>query len=71
MSARTDPAGEMYKAIQSYLRTQGWEVIVVGPQRIVRQPGALKHNVQLVVDLTAVQRDAKSPGRRKAKAARG
>ena len=44
----------MADAIIAYMKEQGWNIVVIGEQRIVRRP-PLKYNFTLSIDFTGKQ----------------
>lgn len=49
---RREPFGRLGLALQAYLKTRGWSVIVVGNPRIEKPGGSLEFNYEFVLPFT-------------------
>lgn len=58
---RRDPFGRLGLAVQAYLRTRGWSVVIVGPVRVQQQPHAGKFKYEFVLEFGGGQTPTPEP----------
>jgi len=58
---RRDPFGRLGLALQAYLETKGWSVVIVGNPRVQQQPYAGKFNYEFVVKFSGSQQKTPEP----------
>ena len=58
---RRDPFGRLGLALQAYLETKGWSVVMVGNSRVQQQPYAGKFKYEFVVEFVGSPQQTAAP----------